>query len=233
MLGAFGPTIVQPLLSKVSYDIVRDFMPVSLIATAPLVMVVNGTSPHPDFKAFLAAAKSKPDAFNYGTGGTGTLAHLLSETINLQTGLRMQHVPYKGSIQAINDVMAGQLDMVLADPQAVLSHIRGGKMRALMVTSAQRFALLPEVPSVAELGMPQLVALNPWGIYLPANVPEPVFKVFQRALITAMSDPALVKKFADLGVDAQHSSPQELKAFIASEAAKYQKVINQRHIKAE
>ncbi|MES2185280.1 MAG: tripartite tricarboxylate transporter substrate binding protein [Pseudomonadota bacterium] len=233
MIGNMGPTIVNPLITKVPYDMAKDFTPVSLIATGPVVMVVNGNSPYKTLKEFIAGAKAKAGGFNFGSGGAGTLAHLTGEMMNRSAGLNMQHVPYKGGIQALNDVLAGQLDMLAADVQPVVQHIRSGKLRALAVSSPQRFALLPDVPTYVESGMPDIVALNSWGVFLPAGVPKADQAVFRKALDKAMVDPELVKKFAELGVDALHTSAPELLKFNDAERAKYGKLIKEKNIKAE
>jgi tripartite-type tricarboxylate transporter receptor subunit TctC len=233
MWGNMGIAILQPLLQKLPFDVSRDFTPVSLIATAPLVLVANGNAPYRDLKGLVEAARDKPGGFNFGSGGAGTLAHLTGEMMNLATGLKMQHIPYKGSIQGINDVIAGQLDMIAADPQPVLAHIRSGKLRAIAVTTPKRFDQLPEVPTFVEAGMPDLVALNSWSILLPAGVPAAVQEKFRAALVATMTDPTLRARYAELGVEATHTSAQELRNFMASESARYGRLIRDKGIKAE
>jgi tripartite-type tricarboxylate transporter receptor subunit TctC len=231
LVGNMGPSLINPLLSKVPYDMNKDFTPVSLISTGPCVLVVNSNSPYKTLEQLIAGARTKP--VNFGSGGAGTMAQLVGEMINHSAKVKMQHVPYKGGISAINDLLAGEIDMVAADPQAVVQHIKSGKLRALAVTSQKRFALLPDVPSFAESGMPDIVALNSWGVYLPAATPKPVIERYQAALDKVMVDPELVKRFNDLGVDALHSSPAELRAFNESETAKYGKIIKDQGIRAD
>ncbi len=231
LVGNMGPSLINPLLSKVPYDMGKDFVPVSLIATGPCVLVVNANSPYKTLEQLIAGARTKP--VNFGSGGAGTMAQLVGEMINHSAKVKMQHVPYKGGISAINDLLAGEIDMVAADPQAVVQHIKSGKLRALAVTSQKRFALLPEVPSFAESGMPDIVALNSWGVYLPAATPKPVVESFQAALNKVMVEPDLVKRFSDLGVDALHSNSAELRAFNESETAKYGKIIKDQGIRAD
>ncbi len=231
VLGGFSPTVVPQYLSKINYDMERDFMPVSMVATAPAVVVVKADAPYSDVKGFIAAVKAKGSGYNFGTGGTGTIAHLLGEVINDSAHVDMQHVPYKGSIQAVNDVLAGQIDMVPGDPSVVVPQIRSGKLKAIAVTSPTRFSLLPEVPTFLESGLPEVVGLNPYALYLPANVPQPVFDKFRAAVVGAMTNPELVAKFKELGVDAVSSTPEEVREFLRTNGAKYGKLIKERNIK--
>lgn len=233
LVGNMGPSLVNPLLSKVPYDMGKDFMPVSLIATAPIVLVVNANSPYKTLADVVAAEKARPGSLNFGSGGNGSLAHLAGEMLNHAAGLQMQHVPYKGGIAAVNDVLAGQLDMVAADPQAVVQHVRSGKLRALAVSSAQRFPALPDVPTFAERGMPDLVALNSWGVYLPAATPRPQVEAFQASLAKVLKDPELIKRYGELGIETLNSSPEELRTFNAAEVAKYARIIKDKNIRAD
>lgn len=230
LMGNMGPTLVNPLLSKVPYDMDRDFVPVSLVATGPCVLVVNGKSPYKTLQDLVAAAKAKPGTLNFGSGGTGTLAQLGGEMLNQAAGIKMIHVPYKGGVAAVSDVMTGQIDMVVADVQAVVQYIKSGSLRPLAITSPKRAAQLPDVPTFAESGMPDLVALNSWGVYLPAATPPDVVAQYHTAIDKAMQDPSLVKLYYDLGVDALHSSSAELKSFNHAEIAKYAKIIKEKNI---
>jgi tripartite-type tricarboxylate transporter receptor subunit TctC len=233
MMGNMGPTLVNPLLSKVPYDMDRDFIPVSLVATGPCVLVVNPKSQFKTLRELIAAAKAKPGTLNFGSGGAGTLAHLSAEMLDEAAGIKMQHVPYKGGVAAVNDVMGGQIDMVIADTQAVMQYIKAGKLRALAITSAQRAPQLPDVPTFAESGLQGLVALNSWGVYLPARTPADVVGSYRKAIDQAMSNPALVKLYDDLGVQAMHTSAAELERFNRAEIAKYAKIIKENGIRVD
>jgi tripartite-type tricarboxylate transporter receptor subunit TctC len=233
MMGNMGPTLVNPLLSKVPYDMARDFIPVSLVATGPVVLVVNPKAPFKTLRDVIQAAKAKPGALNFGSGGAGTLAHLSGEMLDEAAGIKMQHVPYKGGVAAVNDVMGGQIDMIFADTQAVMQYIKAGKLRPLAITSAQRSAQLPDVPTVAESGLPGMVALNSWGVYLPANTPSAIVAEYQRAIGKAMTEPKLVKLYYDLGVDAMHTSPEELVRFNRAETGKYARIIKDKGIRVD
>jgi tripartite-type tricarboxylate transporter receptor subunit TctC len=233
MMGNMGPTLVNPLLSKVPYDMDRDFIPISLVATGPSVLVVNPKSPYKTLGELIQAAKARPGALNFGSGGAGTLAHLSGEMLDDAAGIKMVHVPYKGGVAAVNDVMGGQIDMVFADTQAVMQYIKAGKLRALAITSAERAPQLPDVPTFAESGLPGLVALNSWGVYLPAHTPADVVASYHSAIGQAMTNPALVKLYYDLGVQALHTSAEELQRFNRAEIAKYAKIIKEKGIRVD
>ena len=170
-MGTLGSSIVQPLIRSTPYDMVRDFDPVALIATGPAVLVVNPASPFKSLADIVAAAKAKPGTLNFGSGGVGTFAHLTGEMLNQAAGIKIVHVPYKGGVQALTDVLANQLDMIAVDPPSALPQIRAGKLRAIATTGAQRSTLLPDVPTFAESGYKDLVGANSWSIWMPKGAP--------------------------------------------------------------
>jgi tripartite-type tricarboxylate transporter receptor subunit TctC len=233
LIGNMGPMLINPLITKVAYNVNKDFTGVALIATGPSVLVVNSNSPFKTLHDLIAAAKAKPNTLNFGSGGTGTLAQLGGEMLNQSAGIQMQHVPYKGGIAAINDVLAGQLDMIVADTQGAVQHIKSGKLRALAMTSEKRFPLLPDVPTFEEAGVKGLVALSSWAIYLPVGVPKPVQDQFRAALDKAMVDPGLVKQYAELGVEAMHTSAEELRKFNEVDTARFARIVKEKNIKAD
>lgn len=232
-IGSLGSAITQPLISKTPYDMQKDFMPVSLIATSPAVLVVNAASPYKSVAELVAAAKARPGALNFGSGGMGTFAHFTGAMLNQAAGIQTTHVPYKGGVQALNDVLSNQLDMLAMDPPTALQQIRSGKLRALAYTGARRSPLLPDVPTFAESGYRDLVGSNSWSIWMPAGVPSDVAAVFQRALVKAMEQPELRLKFNELGAEPQHSTPEELSRFVAAETARYAKIAREQGVKAE
>ncbi|MES2185874.1 MAG: tripartite tricarboxylate transporter substrate binding protein [Pseudomonadota bacterium] len=232
-LGTLAGVVTQPLITKTPYDMNKQFMPVSLIATGPSVLVVNVKSPFKTVADIVAAAKADPGKLNFGSGGMGTFAQFSGEMLNLAAGIKITHVPYKGGGQALNDVLANQLDMITLDPPTAMPPIKAGLLRPIAYTGAQRSPLLPDVPTFAESGYKDVVGTNSWAIYMPVGVPKPVFATFQKALYKAMEDPALVARFADLGAKAVHTTPEELRKFVASEQAKYAKIVKIANIKAE
>ncbi len=232
-LGTLSPIVTQPLIAKVPYDVARQFMPVSLIATGPSVLVVNARSPYRSVADIVAAARAAPGKLNFGSGGTGNFAQFMGEMFNMAGGIRTTHIPYKGGSQALNDVLAGQLDMITVDVPTAIPQIKAGLLRPIAFTGTERSPLLPGVPTFTESGYPGVVGTNWWAIYLPAGVPAPVFASFQKALVKAMEDPALVAKYAELGARAQHGSPEELRRFIAAETERYDRIVKAANIRAD
>ncbi|MFY8178786.1 MAG: tripartite tricarboxylate transporter substrate-binding protein, partial [Limnohabitans sp.] len=176
---------------------------------------------------------SKPGTLNFGTSGPGSMAHLGGELIMRQANVKMIGVPYKGGGLAVNDLLAGQIDMMVSDALPVSQHIKTGRLRALAITSAKRSTSMPDIPTFAEAGLPGLVAVNWWGVFLPAGTPKPIVDAYNSALVKIMANADLKERFAGLGVEAQASSQDEFKAFLASENAKYAKLIADNNIKAE
>ncbi len=233
VIGNLGPAGVNPLLSKVPYSMEKDFIAVSLTATGPNILVVPTTSPYKSLSDLVAAAKAKPDSISFGTSGPGSMSHLAGEMIMRQAGVKMISVPYKGGGLAVNDLIAGQINMMVSDALPVSQHIKTGRLRALGITSAKRSPMSPEIPTFAEVGMNGLVAVNWWGVFLPAGTTKAIVDQYMSALVKIMADPDLKERFAGLGVEAMASTPDEFRAFLAEEKSKYSKLISDNNIKAE
>ncbi len=233
VVGNLGPALVNPLISKVPYNMDKDFIPVSLTATGPNILAVPTASPYKNLAELLAAARAKPGTLNFGTSGPGSMAHLGGELIMRQAGVKMVGVPYKGGGLAVNDLLAGQIDMMVSDALPVSQHIKTGRLRALAITSGKRSPLSPDIPTFAEAGLQGLVAVNWWGAYLPAGTPKAVVDAYQSALVKIMANPDLKERFAGLGVEAMASTQEEFKAFLAVENAKYAKLVADNNIKAD
>jgi len=233
VIGNLGPTAVNPLLSKVPYSVERDFVPVSLISTGPNILVVNANSPFKSLGEILAYARANPGKLNYGTSGPGSVSHLGAELFKNLTKANVVEVPYKGSILAIQDLLGDQIQFIFSDALPALGQIRAGKLRALAVTSPERSPLVPDLPTCVEGGVPGLVAVNWWGVLMPAGTPKPIIDKFHGDLVKTMADPEVKRKFGDLGVDAISSSPEQFASFIKSETAKYEKLIKEAGIKVQ
>ena len=233
LIGNLGPVTVNPLLSKVPYDVDRDFVPVSLIATGPNVLVVNPKTPVKTLGELIAYARANPGKLNFGSGGPGSVAHLSGEMLKSLAHVDIVHVPYKGGILSVNDLIAGHVQMVFSDALPVMQHIRAGTLRALAITSPERSPLVPDVPTCVESGVPGLVAVNWWGVLLPAGTPKAIADKFYADLIKVMHDPDVKEKFAQLGVEAVSGTAEQFAAYMRTETAKYAKLIKEANIHAE
>jgi tripartite-type tricarboxylate transporter receptor subunit TctC len=233
VVGNLGPVAVNPLISKVPYNLDKDFIPVALTATGPNILVVNANSPYKTLGDMLADARAKPGVVNFGTSGPGSMAHLGGELIIRQAKVNIVGVPYKGGGQAVNDLLAGHLTMMVADALPVAQWIKINRLRPLAITSAKRSRLFPDIPTFAEAGLQGIVAENWWGVFVPAGTPKAIVDNYHAALVKVMADPELKEKFAGLGVEAQASTQDEFRAFLAAEIAKYAKLVADNNIKGE
>ena len=230
VVGNLGPVAVNPLLSKVPYNIDKDFVPVSMLSTGPNVLVVKTDSPFKSLTSIIGYARVNPGRLNYGTSGPGSVSHLSSEMLKSITKVQAVEVPYKGGVLAVQDLLGGQIEFIFSDALPAMGHIRAGKLRALCMTGPKRFELLPDLPPCADAA-PGLVAVNWWGVLMPAGTPKPIVDKFNKDMVKAMADPDVKKRFADLGVEAVSSTPEQFASFIRAEMDKYAKLIREANIK--
>ena len=230
VVGNLGPVAVNPLLSKVPYNIEKDFVPVSMISTGPNVLVVRTDSAWKSLTSIIAYARVNPGKLNYGTSGPGSVSHLSSEMLKNNQKITATEVPYKGGVLAVQDLLGGQIDFIFSDSLPAMAHIRAGKLRPLCVTGTQKYELLPEPPTCQEAA-PGLVAINWWGVLFPAGTPKPIVDKLNADTRKALADADVKKRFADLGVEAVSSSPEQFAKFIKAEMGKYEKLIKEANIK--
>ena len=230
VVGNIGPAAVNPLLSKVPYSMEKDFVPVSLISSGPNVLVVNAAWEVKSLGEILAYARANPGKLSYGTSGPGSISHLSSEMLKNLTKANMVEIPYKGGVLAVQDLLGQQIQLIFSDALPAMAHIRAGKLRALCTTGAQKFALLPELPT-CDSTVPGLVAVNWWGVLLPAGTPKAIVDKFHADMVKVMQDSVVKQKFADLGVEAISSTPAEFGTFIRAEMDKYARLIKEANIK--
>lgn len=230
MIGNSGPVAINPLLSTVPYNVEKDFIPVSQISAGPNVLVVRADSEFKSLKDIVNHAKANPTKLNYGTSGPGSISHLSSEMLKNLAKVQATEVPYKGGVLAVQDLLGAQINFIFSDTLPAMAHVRGGKLRALCLTGSEKFELLPELP-MCNNDVPGLVALNWWGVLFPAGVPAPLVQKLHADTVKTLADPDVKKKFADLGVVAVSSTPQEFGRFIKSEMDKYGKLIKEANIK--
>jgi len=221
-----------PLLyDKVSYDAIKSFAPVSLVASVVHVLEVNPALPVKSVKELIAYAKAHPDKLNYASTGAGTSTHLEGELFKSMAGVEMRHIPYKGSGPALTDLVGGQVTVMIDALGSSGPFIRDGKLRALAVTTARRSAAVPELPTVAESGLPGYEAM-PWlGLVAPAGTPKAVVDRLHREVVKVLADPDLRERLKGWGLDPIGNSPDEFAAFIAEDVKKWERVIREAQIK--
>ena len=228
LLAAIGQAVVnRHLFKKLPYDPNADLAPVSLIAQGPNVLVVKASSPYKTVADLLAAAKKSPEAITFGTYGNGSSPHLQAALLMQRTKSTFTHIPYKGSAPAMNDLLGGQTTFMFDSLITSLQHIRAGKLRALAVTSPRRSALLPDVPTFAEAGVPDFSFMAWYGIHVPGKTPPKVIERLQREIEEFTHNPAVAKQFAEQGLELTSSSPAEYARFLASEDKTWGAVIQQ------
>ena len=221
------------LLPKLPYDSIADFSFIALVARAPFLLIINSELPFKSVAEFMAAAKQRPGFYTFASSGNGGNAHLMGELLNMQAGVQMLHVPYKGTTPAINDVMAGQVHCTFSTYSGAAAAIRSGRVRALAVTSARRAAAFPDIPTIAESGYPNYDASGWWGFAAPSGTPAPIVAKLHQELTAACQAPDLVQKMRSEGVDMQVSSSAEFKTHLEREIVVWKDVVRKAQIKAD
>ena len=233
MMGSQTTYAVAPsLYRKVTVDPAKDFAGVALTGASPLVLVVNPSFAAHSVADVIAMAKANPGKINFGTGGTGTTPHMTAELFQHTAGIRMVHVAYRGEAPAINDLLGGQIPLMFANLSAVMGNVKGGTLRALAVTSAQRSPSATDIPTVAE-SIPGFAAETWFGIVAPAGTPHEILAKLNAAARQALVSADTRQRFADLGMTNGSSSPEQLDAYIKSEIAKWSQVIKDANIQPQ
>jgi tripartite-type tricarboxylate transporter receptor subunit TctC len=227
------PHAVDPALHQLKYDPVKSFAPIALLATGPDVLVVNPAMPVKSVKDLIALAKAKPGALNYASAGIGTFTHLSGELFNLLAGVKIVHVPYRGGGPAVQDVLAGHVNIMFSSLIQTAPFIKSGQLRPLATGGAKRNPALPDVPTIDETGVPGYVAENWWGILAPAGTPAPIVKHLYDAVQTALKSPQLLADFAREGAVPAEMSSAGFGKYIEAEIAKWGRVVREGHIVAQ
>ena len=210
---------------RLSYDVLRDFAPIGLIAGVSQVVLVNPALPVSTLGELIAYARARPGALNYSSPGNGSQPHLTAELFATATGARMVHVPYRGAPQALTDVVNGQVQLTFATSPSAVPLVRSGQVRALAVTSAQRIAALPEVPTTAEAGMPGFESVGGNGLAAPAGTPPALVERLSAGVARMLGRPELQRALAEQGADARPMTPPEFTAYIAGEVARWREAV--------
>ncbi len=234
LMGQAGNlTINISLMAKMPFDPVRDFSPVTLVASTPNVLVVHPSLPVRTVKDLIALAKAKPGQINYATSGIGSPGHLAAELLNKSAGIRLVHIPYKGAAPALLDVVAGNAHLYFTSAVSAQPFIPSGRLRMVAVASAKRSPSLPEVPTVAEAGFPEFDVSSWWGVVAPASTPREVVMRLQVEIHRVIALPEIRTKLAEQGLDIATNTPEQFAAYIKSETAKWAKLIREVGVKPE
>lgn len=234
VLGQTSNLAINPTLyTKLPYNAEKDLAPVSLVASAPLVLVVASDSPFKTLAEVVTVAKAKPEALNYASSGSGTVAHLATEQFQKTANVKFTHVPYKGAAQGVTDVIGGQVEMYMSSIPTLIGHIKGGKMRAIAVTSLKRTDDLPNVPTVAESGYKGFEAVTWFGIAGPAQMPKDVIAKLNAAFNKALETPDVKKKLVDQGADVLGGSPEKFASLIHEDIARWGRIVKESGAKVD
>ena len=234
VLGSSGNLAVNPALEpNLPYHPLKDFQPITQTTSGPQIVVVPVSLPVKTVQDLIALAKAKPAQLNYASGGSGTTTHLGVELFKIAAGVDIVHVPYKGTGQALTDVMTGQVQMMMSSALPALPHVKSGKLRGLAVTSAKRSAAYPELPTLAESGLAGFETTSWHGMLLPARTPKDISARVHGELVKALTAPDVKERFAGLGMDTVASTPEEFTLYIRNESQKWEKVIRTIGIKGQ
>ena len=226
LMGTVSTQAINPALQKrIPYDPLVDFVPISLLVRVPQVVVINAKLPYRSLGEFVAAMKSSPGKLTYGSQGIGGVAHLMGEMLNSQAGVASVHVPYKGAAPAIQDLIAGNIDVLYDTLPALLPHIREGRVRALAVAAPKRLAQAPDVPTTAEAGMPNFFVATWNGLFAPRGTPTAVVEQIAKAARIAVQDPQLSKQLEEMGAQVVGSTQSEFKSFTEEEVKRWGSIV--------
>jgi len=228
LMGTVGThAINQSLYPKLAFDPIKDFAPLTRVALVPNLLVANPAQPFKTVKELMAYAKANPGKVTFGSSGSGTSIHLSGELFKQMAGVDLQHVAYKGSAPAVNDLLGNHIAIMFDNMPSAISHVKAGKLRPLAVTTAQRSPALPDVPTIAEAGVPGYEATSWFGLLAPAKTPAPVVAKLNAAILKALADPDVKNKLLEQGAEPAGETPAQFAAFIASETVKWGKIVKQ------
>ncbi|WP_313603570.1 Bug family tripartite tricarboxylate transporter substrate binding protein [Comamonas jiangduensis] len=227
-MGTVGThAINQALYKKLPYDPIKDFTPLSRVANVPNLLVAHPSRPYKTVKEMIEYGKKHPNEITYGSPGSGASPHVSGALFQSMTGAQISHIPYKGSAPAMSDLLGNQIAIMFDNMPSAIQHVRSGKLRPIAVTTAKRSPELPDVPTIAEAGVPGYEATSWFGLWAVAGTPAPVLEKLHASLTKVLKDPAVAKKIGDQGGDVVVETPAQFEAFIKSEAAKWGKVVKE------
>lgn len=234
LMGAVATHAINPsLYAAMPYDAAKDFIAVTQVASTPNVLVVNPQVPAKSVSELVAHARAKPGGLNYGSGSTGSAGHLAGELFNSLAGVRMVHVPYKGAPAAMQDLIAGRVDLMFDNLASSLTQVKAGRIRALAVTTAKRTPLAPDLPTLAESGLPGFDISTWFGIFAPAATPRAAIDRIYSDFARSLAEAEVREKLVAMGADPVSSTPEAFAAFVTAEAAKYARLVKASGAKAD
>jgi len=228
-----GHTVNASMYRKLPFDSIRDFTPITLAGAGPLVLAVHPSLPAKNVKELIAVAKARPGQLTYVSSGVGASGHLAGALFDSMTGTKMVHVPYKGMSLAVSDLMGGQVSMTFGTSLSVIPHVRTGRLRALATTGAQRSPALPDLPTVAESGLPGYEASLWYGFVGPARMPPEIVQRLNTEIAAILALPDTREKLASQGVDARSTTPEEFARILTADVARWAKVVQKLGLQAE
>jgi tripartite-type tricarboxylate transporter receptor subunit TctC len=233
-MGQLTPNAIAPaLMPKLPYDAVKGFVPIVLVGTSPNVLVVNPSVAAKDVAQLVALAKAKPGKLTYASSGPGSLQHIAAEVFKSMAGVDIVHVPFKGSGQAVIDLMAGHVDMNFDSIPAVIQHVKAGKLRAIAVTAAKRASAFPEIPTIAESGYPDYDLTTWWGLFAPAGTPPEIVAKIHRDTLAVLQNAEVKERFATLSVDPGGGTSREFADYVRQEILKYDALVKRLNIQEQ
>ena len=232
-IASAGALAISPSMEKVAYDPLKDLQAITLVAKVPEMLVVGSNVPVRNMSELIALAKAQPGKLNFASSGPGSLPHLAGELLKLTAKIDIVHVPYRGAAPAVNDLLGQQVQMVFLDLPVILPHIKAGALRAIAIGAPERAPTAMEVPTTAEVGMPDLLAENWYGMVAPAGTPATIVKALNRIATEAMRDPAVKEKLASQGATLIGDTPEHFHSFIGSEIERWAKVIKDAGVTTE
>jgi tripartite-type tricarboxylate transporter receptor subunit TctC len=222
--------VINPTMERVPYDVARDFAPVTLVTTVPEMLVVASNVPANNMAELVALAKAQPGKLNFASAGVGGLPHLAGELFKLTANIDIVHIPYRGAAPAINDLLGQQVQMAFLDLPVLLQHIKAGTLRPIALGAPERAPTAPDVPTTAEVGMPDILIQNWYGMIAPGGTPENIVNLLNAVTNQAMDDPQVKQKLADQGLTVAGNRPKQFRDYIAAEAQKWARVIKAAHL---
>jgi tripartite-type tricarboxylate transporter receptor subunit TctC len=233
-MGHVGSLAVHPyIFNNLAYDVNRDFLPVTMLARVPNMFVIHPDVPAKDFRSFVDHVRKNPGKLDYGTAGNASAGHLAMEYLKMVTGMFMTHIPYRGTGPMLTDLLAGRTQATSAGLPALIPHVKSGKLRAIAVGTARRLPMLPDVPTVAEMGYPEFETSQWYGILVPAGTPRDIVKRLQEESMKALKSNSVTERFTSDGAFGGGGPPEEFAAFIAGQQKTWSAIIKRAAIKPD